>query len=95
VIMMGPSGDQLIGIMGKSAAPQGILLAVDMPSAIVAIEKAVADDESAFEQARQEADAAGKKLPPRDGVSLRQRAWPLIELLKRSQSAGVDVVWGV
>jgi ABC-type lipoprotein export system ATPase subunit len=29
------------------------------------------------------------------GITLRQRAWPLVEMLKRSQSEGQDVVWGV
>lgn len=95
VIMMGPAGDHLLGIIGKSPAAQGIVLSADMPAAIAAIEKAVADDEAAFEEARKDAEAKGQKLPPREGVSLRQRAWPLLELFKRSHAAGADVVWGV
>ncbi|CAN5382235.1 hypothetical protein BH09PSE5_BH09PSE5_27480 [soil metagenome] len=95
VIMMGPSGDQLLGIIGKSPAPSGIVQVADMTAAVAAIEKAIALDEAAFEAARKEAEAAGQKLPARDGVSLKQRAWPLLELLKRSQSGGADVVWGV
>jgi hypothetical protein len=95
VIMMGPTGDHLLGIIGKPAAPKGIVLPEDMPSAIAAIEKAIADDETDMETLRREAAAEGKKLPPREGVSLRQRAWPLVELFKRSAAAGVEVVWGV
>ena len=44
---------------------------------------------------RSEAAAAGKKLPPADGVNLRQRAWPLVEMMKRSQSADAEITWGV
>ena len=41
------------------------------------------------------AKAAGEPVPRRQGVSLRQRAWPLRELMLRSQKEGADVVWGV
>jgi hypothetical protein len=34
-------------------------------------------------------------VPQRQGVSLRQRAWPMLELMRRSLAAGHDVVWGV
>jgi len=30
-----------------------------------------------------------------DDVSLRQRAWPLVEMMKRAQDADVPIVWGV
>ena len=30
-----------------------------------------------------------------DAVALRQRVWPLIEMMKRSHAAGEDIVWGV
>jgi hypothetical protein len=28
-------------------------------------------------------------------VALRQRLWPMIEMLRRSHAQGVPVVWGV
>ncbi len=28
-------------------------------------------------------------------VTLRQRTWPLLEMIRRSQQAGADIVWGV
>ena len=95
VIMMGPSGDQLMQIIGKPPAPKGIVEVADMPAAIAAIERAIADDEAAAEEHKRKAEAEGTKLPPRESVSLRQRAWPMVELLRRSQAAGADVVWGV
>ena len=95
VIMMGPAGDDVLRIIGKSVAPQGILEAAQMPAAIAAIEQAIAADEAARAEAEKEAAAEGKKLPPRDGVTLRQRAWPLVDMMKRSIADGVDIVWGV
>ncbi len=93
VIMMGPGGDQVLRILGKEPAPKGILESADMPAAIQAIEQAVADDEAARQQPRDDDDdaPAGKG----DGVSLRQRAWPLREMMKRAHAAGEPIVWGV
>jgi len=93
VIMMGPSGDQVLRIIGKSPAPTGIIEPAAMPAAIAAIERAIVAEDEACKQT--EAEAEGKKLPPRDAVSLRQRAWPLVEMMKRSQAEGHEVVWGV
>jgi hypothetical protein len=95
VIMMGPAGDDVLRLIGKTPAAQGIIDVAAMPAAIKAIEQAIAADEAARAQAEQEAVAAGAKLAPRDGITLRQRAWPLVEMMKRSIGEKADVVWGV
>ena len=95
VIMTGPAGDDVLRVVGKTAAAQGIIEAGSMSAAIAAIEQAVAADESARAQAEKEAAAEGRKLAPRDGVTLRQRAWPLAEMMKRSMAESADIVWGV
>ena len=95
VIMMGPAGDQVLRTIGKEPAGQGIIEAGAMPAAIAAIEQAIAADEAARAQAEKEADAEGRQLPPREGVSLRQRAWPLVEMMKRAHAADTAIVWGV
>ena len=92
VIMMGPGGDQVLRLIGKHPSPQGILHASDMPAAVQALEQAVAAEEAARQTAEDEGEG------PRgqgDGVSLRQRVWPLIEMMKRAHGAGQDIVWGV
>lgn len=95
VIMMGPTGDHVLRLIGKEPAPQGILEPADMPAALAAIEKAIADEEARRAQARREAEAEGRTLAPEEGVSLRQRAWPLAEMIKRAHAAGKEIVWGV
>jgi Domain of unknown function (DUF1840) len=95
VIMTSPAGDDVLRLIGKSPAAQGIIESAAMASAIAAIEQAVAADEAARAQAEKEAAADGKKLAPRDGVSLKQRGWPLVEMMKRSMAEGADIVWGV
>jgi hypothetical protein len=94
VIMMGPAGDAVLRLIGKPPAPQGIIEVGAMAAAISAIEQGVAADEAARAQGETEAAAEGHKPAPRDGVTLRQRAWPMLEMMKRSQAEGADIVWG-
>lgn len=95
VIMMAPAGDDVLRLIGKSPAAQGIIEVGSMAAAIAEIEHAVAADEAVRAQAEKDAAADGKKLAPRDGVTLRQRAWPLVEMMKRSMAESADIVWGV
>jgi len=95
VIMMGPTGDNVLRLIGKAPAPQGIIESAAMAAALDALERAVAADEAARAQAEKEAAGEGKRNGAGDGVTLRQRAWPLVEMMKRSSAAGADIVWGV
>jgi regulator of protease activity HflC (stomatin/prohibitin superfamily) len=95
VIMLGPTGDQLLRLLGREPAAKGIIEVADMPAVIATLERAVADDEAARAQAEAEAQAEGRKPGPRDSVTLRQRVWPLVEMLRRSHAGGHDIVWGV
>jgi len=95
VVMLGESGDAVLRLIGREPAPQGILEAATLPALLQALEAGVADDDAQFQRAVDGAKAAGEPAPRRQGVSLRQRAWPLHELMARSQREDVDVVWGV
>lgn len=95
VIMMGPSGDHVLRIIGKEPTSKGIIEPPAMPAAIAAIESAVAAEEAARERAAQEAAAEGRTPAPAEGVTLRQRAWPLVEMMKRAHAADTEIVWGV
>ncbi len=95
VIMMGPAGDDVLRLIGKAPGATGIIEVAAMPAAIAAIEAALAADDAARAQAEKDAAAEGQKLGPREGVTLRQRAWPLAEMMKRSVAEGADIVWGV
>jgi len=95
VIMMGPSGDDVLRLIGKAPAAKGIIEVAAMAAAVSAIGQAVAADEAARAQAETDAAGEGRSLAPREGVSLRQRAWPLVEMMKRSMAEGADIVWGV
>lgn len=95
VIMMGPNGDEVLRFAGREPSAKGIIEAAALPGVISALEQAIAADEAARRDAEAKAVAEGLKLAPREGVSLRQRAWPLVEMMKRAHAEGHDVVWGV
>lgn len=90
VIMLGPNGDQILRVMGREPAPKGIIEPADMAGAIAAIEAAIAAEEAPAD----DEDGDDAKQGPR-AVSLRQRAWPLVEMMKRAQAANEPIVWGV
>jgi hypothetical protein len=92
VIMLGPNGDQVMRILGRDPAAKGIIEVAAMPAAIVALEAAIAAAETA---AATPAAAGAPESPGADRISLRQRAWPLIEMMKRAHDAGEPIVWGV
>lgn len=101
IIMLEPQGRQILTIWGReeaSLAQPGILLPADIPAALEALHAAVAHDEAQRAQAAQAAQESGEAAgaaPIAQGVSLRLRAVPLVDMLERSLKAGKEIVWGV
>jgi hypothetical protein len=97
LIMLEPNGRQILQIWGKfeeGAPAKGILLPEDMPGAHAALEEAIAQEEAQRAQAAMEAQARGDDVPVFAGISLRQRAVPMLEMLTRSHKAQKEIVWG-
>ena len=92
VIMLGPNGDQVLRALGREPAPKGIFEVDAMQGLIAALEAAVAADDAA--RGRHADDDADGPAGQGDAVSLRRRAWPLVEMLRRSHGAGEVIVWG-
>lgn len=95
LLMAGPVGDRLLRIVGKPVAAQGILQPGDMLSALRALDLAVAEDESRLSDVKGRSDLDEEAAEDADAVTLRQHAWPLIEMLKQAHVAGEVIVWGV
>lgn len=87
VLMLQADGDALLRTIGREPAAKGILETAAMPAAIAAIEQAIAGDEQRW-------PALGSSLDD-DEVTLRQRSWPLLSMLKSAQAAAVVITWGV
>jgi Domain of unknown function (DUF1840) len=95
LIMTGPVGDRMLTSMGREPAPQGIFQVADMPHLIQGLLKGIEAEETAVQKAIEEAQREGLPAPKVPDISMRQRAWPLIEMLKACLDADKDIVWGV
>jgi hypothetical protein len=92
VIMLGPQGDELLRLLGRDPAPKGIIEPAALPTALRALEAAVAAEAGPADGE----PASGSDDAVREpAVALRQRLWPVMEMLRRCQAAGEPVVWGV
>ncbi|MBS7778859.1 MAG: DUF1840 domain-containing protein [Comamonas sp.] len=101
LIMLDASARKLLAIVGKDADGPGIITAMQIPGALAALEQAVLAEEAqrAASGETQDADDGAQDdendapAGAADGVSLRQRTAPFIDMLKRSGAEGRDVTW--
>ena len=99
LIMLEADASRLLKIILGDDPVKGIVQAKDLPSAIAALELAVAKDES---DRKQRADKLLSLVSgedddpvPLNSVSLAQRAAPMLKMLKRCVDEDSDVVWGI
>jgi hypothetical protein len=98
LIMLEPNGRQILTIIGKAdteSLSKGIVLPQDMPGAITALQDAIVADENARAAALEQAKEKGESAPKLEGISLKQRALPFIDMLTRCHKADMEIVWGV
>ncbi|WP_298826581.1 DUF1840 family protein [uncultured Piscinibacter sp.] len=93
VLMLGLGGDEVPRAMGIALATRGVIEPAARSVAIEAIEAAVARD-SAAQDLSGHAAREGAAPPEDGGMTLRQRAWPLTEMIKRAQAARKPIVTG-
>ena len=93
LIMMAPVGDQILRILGREPAAKGIIEVAALPGAIRALEEALAAAELARRDARRSDEDDDERGA--EAVGLAQRAWPMLEMMRRSLAEHADIVWGV
>jgi len=92
ITMFGDVALKLLKLMGRSGNVPGAILPEDIPEALqrlrtgIAVEEAAATEEPATEVENQEEGQY---------VSLRNRAFPLIELLEAAEEENVPVMWTI
>jgi hypothetical protein len=86
--MLGSHATTLLDLIGKPATATGIITTDQLPDAIAAIEAAVG--RAPVPDRQDDGDAVHET--PRE-VGLAQRAWPLLDMLRRARTKGADVVW--
>jgi len=87
ILMQSENAHRLLDIMGKSHTERGVIAADQVDAALAALLAAVGQEPLAAP-----ADESPSQPPP---VGLRQRAFPLIEMLRAARQRHVDVTWGI
>jgi hypothetical protein len=86
ITMFGDVAKKLLRLMGQTGAIPGAILAPDIPPAVERLRQAISGEpEKAAPR-----DTKDEGEPP---VNLRQRAFPLVELLERAAKQKADVIW--
>jgi len=89
IIMYAETARRLLEIIGKPMAERGVITSDQVEEALERLEKAVQAEKPPSVSSDEE--AAGAEMP----VSLRQRAYPLVEMLRAARKRHVDVTWGI
>ena len=92
VVMTQPVAEQLLEIIGKAPAPAGVFEPAQMREAVRKLQAAVAAEPA---PSPEDDDTQEAVAPMARKVSLRQRAWPLLDLFKAAIAAEQRVTWGV
>jgi Domain of unknown function (DUF1840) len=88
--------ERLLAIIGKAPGPTGIILPAQMPAAIQALEAAIAAEREHPQAEEAGTDTDDDRDPERSpAITLAQRAWPLIDMLRTAAAAEREITWGV
>ena len=93
LIILGPQGDQMLRLLGREPAAKGIIEPATMPAAMAALQAAIAEEELVAAEAAD--PPANPAKPAHPAIGLRQRLWPMVDMLRRCQVAQEPIVWGV
>lgn len=101
LIMLEPHARRVLAAMGREPSAQGIVLPQDMPEAVARIEQAMAREDAERDAAKQAAREArdvadtSQADDQESALGLRQRAKPMLDMLRRSLQEDCEIVWGV
>lgn len=85
---------RLLDIVGKGPGAPGILTVAQIPAALTALRKAVAQERAAAASNPEPLEPEDhSETPTHTPVSLAQRVWPLVDLLEAAAQAGEPVTW--
>ena len=98
IFMFAETAHRIFEILGRSDAPRGVITAEQVPDALQRLVTAVDDEKAQLKGTAEEAersDKEGEGTVQQRPITLGQRAFPLIEMLRAAQKKNVDVTWGI
>lgn len=96
IFMQPDNARRLFEIIGRELSARGVIAAADLPAALAKLEAAVDAEKAAVAAARAQEDAAeARGDAPARAISLGQRAFPLMDMMRAAIKRNVDVTWGI
>lgn len=98
IFMFAETARRIFQIIGRDDAPRGVITAGEVPGALARLQAAVDEEKAALKAAGEQAEHAerrGEDGEPARAITLGQRAFPLLEMLRAAHKKHVDVTWGV
>jgi hypothetical protein len=93
ITMFGDVAKQLLELMGHSGTVPSAIKANDVPAALARLETSIARHQTAPSSDVPEVDHGRDDYDAPRTVSLSQRAFPLLELLRAAAAKNADVMW--
>jgi hypothetical protein len=94
-------GAQLLHVIGKNPGPRGVITVEEIPAALAQIDAAIARERARLEDEKRALDPHAADAADEDArgeeraVTLAQRAFPFVELLKFALREKENVTWGI
>jgi hypothetical protein len=98
IFMFAETARRIFEIIGRQESPRGVITSEQVPDALQRLVVAVDEEKAQLQAAHEEADVAdrqGDGTVQQRAITLGQRAFPLIEMLRAAQKKKVDVTWGI
>ncbi len=100
IFMFPETARRIFDIVGKAEAPRGVITADQVPDALARLTAAVDEEKAQLKAAADEAREADRRGATDEAtaaraITLGQRAFPLLEMLRAAQKKKVEVTWGI
>jgi hypothetical protein len=97
IFYLAENARRLFDIIGKEPGQRGVITVEQLPDAIAKLVAAVEEEKAQLKAAQQKDEDEGDagSAHAQRAVTLGQRAYPLLEMLRAAQKRNVDVTWGV
>jgi hypothetical protein len=99
IFMFAETAHRIFQIIGRDDSARGVITAEQVPDALQRLVAAVEQEKSDLRTAQAAADQKDRRgsdePAPAAPITLGQRAFPLIEMLRAAEKKKVDITWGV
>jgi Domain of unknown function (DUF1840) len=100
IFMFAETARRIFALLDRELSERGVIAAEQVADALARLTAAVDEERRQLDAARAEREASERRGEAETGsaaqaITLGQRAFPLIEMLRAAAKKRVDVTWGV